>query len=98
MKYSHIEQADWLRGEETDVEGPSRFADWSVTWTDDSETDCFYSNGQSEASSAFITSAVNGLYELRDGVNFESCMRLPSHIYICITLCDSMSTLETLLF
>lgn len=66
---SHIEQSDWPRGEETDVEGPGGLADWSAGWSDDSETECFYSNGLSEASSAFIISAVlNGLYEGRDGV------------------------------
>ena len=69
MKYSNKERSDWPRGEETDVRGPSGAADWSAGWTDDSETGCFYSNSQSEASFAFITSAVlNGLYERRDGV------------------------------
>lgn len=69
MKYSDIGQSDWLRGEETDVGGPSSFADWSAGWSDDSETGGFYSNSQSEASSAFITcSVLNGLYERRDGV------------------------------
>lgn len=38
MKYSHIEQSDWPRGEETDVGGPSGVADWSTGWSDDSET------------------------------------------------------------
>lgn len=58
MKYSHIEQSDWPRGEETDVGVPSGVADWSGGWSDDSETVGFYSNSQSEASSAFITFTV----------------------------------------
>lgn len=58
MKYSNIEQSDWPRREETDVGGPCGVSDWSAGWSDDSETESFYSNGQSEASSSFITIAV----------------------------------------
>lgn len=52
MKYSIIEQSHWPRGEETDVGGPSGLVDWSTEWSDDSETKGFYSNSQSEESSA----------------------------------------------
>lgn len=69
VKYSHIEPSDWPSGEETDVGGPSGVADWPAGWSDDSETGGFYSNGQSEACSAFITATVlNRQYEGGDGV------------------------------
>ena len=69
VKYTNIVPSDWSEGEETDVGGPSSLSDWSEGWSDDSETEGFHSNSQSEASWAFITvSVLNRLYEGRDGV------------------------------
>lgn len=57
VKYCNIGISDWPRGKETDVEGLSVPSDCSVEWSDDSETEGFYSNSQSEASSAFVNEA-----------------------------------------